>query len=133
MTDALSKMQTVGNVTMEHMEMLLNAGDPPPSRCTATRWGMTAAEVTEAMSDGELKASDFVNTPEHRYGSGHGKFPGLGRAAKKAGASWSGTFDNMRAAVTRGVQNIISAIDDTQTALGRPTMREGDCGLWKSL
>ena len=27
-TDALSKMQTKGNVTMEHMEMLLNAGIP---------------------------------------------------------------------------------------------------------
>ena len=33
-------------------------------------------------------------------------------------------FDNMGAAITRGVQSIILAIDDTQEALNRPTMRD---------
>ena len=130
-TDALSKMQTKGNVTMEHMEMLLNAGIPA-IEMYGDAVGMTAAEVTDAMSKGELKASDFVSTLNTAMAQGTAKFPALAGAAKKAGASWSGTFDNMRAAVTRGVQNIISAIDDTQTALGRPTMREGIAAFGKA-
>lgn len=130
-TDALSKMQTKGNVTMEHMEMLLNAGIPA-IEMYGDAVGMTATEVTDAMSKGELKASDFVSTLNTAMAQGTAKFPALAGAAKKAGASWSGTFDNMRAAITRGVQNIISAIDDTQTALGRPTMREGIAAFGKA-
>ena len=130
-TDALSKMQTKGNVTMEHMEMLLNAGIPA-IEMYGDAVGMTASEVTDAMSKGELKASDFVGTLNTAMAQGTAKFPALAGAAKKAGASWSGTFDNMRAAITRGVQNIISAIDDTQAALGRPTMREGIANFGKA-
>ena len=48
----------------------------------------------------------------------------LSGAAKEAGASWGATFDNMGAAITRGVQSIILSIDDTQEALNRPTMRD---------
>lgn len=111
--------------------MLLNAGIPA-IEMYGDAVGMTAAEVTDAMGKGELQASDFVSTLNTSMAQGTAKFPALAGAAKKAGASWSGTFDNMRAAVTRGVQNIISAIDDTQTALGRPTMREGIAAFGKA-
>lgn len=130
-TDALSKMQTKGNVTMEHMEMLLNAGIPA-IEMYGDAMGMTSAEVTDAMSKGELKASDFIAALNKAMETGTAKFPSLSGAAKEAGASWSGTFDNMRAAVTRGVQSIITAIDDTNEIIGRPTIREGISAFGKA-
>lgn len=122
-TDALSKMQTKGTVTMEHMEMLLNAGIPA-IEMYADAIGVTAADVTDMMSSGELSASSFINTMNLAISSGTARFPSLSGAAKEAGASWGATFDNMGAAVTRGVQSIITSIDETQEALGRPTMRD---------
>ena len=55
-TDALSKMQTKGNVTMEHMEMLLNAGIPA-IEMYADAIGVTASDVTQIMSDGVITYS----------------------------------------------------------------------------
>lgn len=86
--------------------------------------GVTAADVTDMMSSGELSASSFINTMNLAISSGTARFPSLSGAAKEAGASWGATFDNMGAAVTRGVQSIITSIDETQEALGRPTMRD---------
>lgn len=122
-TDALSKMQTRGTVTMEHMEMLLNAGIPA-IEMYADAIGVTAADVTDMMSSGELSASSFIDTMNLAISSGTARFPSLSGAAKEAGASWGATFDNMGAAVTRGVQSIITSIDETQESLGRPTMRD---------
>lgn len=122
-TDALSKMQTKGNVTMEHMEMLLNAGIPA-IEMYADAMGIAASDVTDMMSKGALSAMDFMDVMNLAIASGTTSFPSLSGAAKEAGASWSATFDNMGAAITRGVQKIILSIDNTQEALGRPTMRE---------
>lgn len=122
-TDALSKMQTKGNVTMEQMEMLLNAGIPA-IEMYADAIGVTAADVTQMMSDSKLSTADFIATLNTAIANGTSKFPSLAGAAKEAGASWSATFDNMGAAITRGVQAIIQSINETQDALGRPTMRD---------
>lgn len=122
-TDALSKMQTKGNVTMEHMEMLLNAGIPA-IELYADAMGIGTDQVTDAMSKGALSAEDFIDTLNKAFADGTKGFPALTGAAKKAGASWEGTFDNMRAAVTRGVQSILNAIDDTLRALKSTDMRD---------
>ena len=122
-TDALSKMQTKGTITMEHLEMLLNAG-VPAIEMYADAMGMTAADVTSAISASEITASGFITTMNAAIQNGTSKFPALTGAAKEAGASWGASFDNMRAAIARGVQSIIASVDETQEALGRPTMRD---------
>lgn len=108
---------------MEHLEMLLNAGIPA-IEMYADAMGVTASEVTEAISNGEITASGFITTMNSAMQSGTSAFPSLTGAAKEAGASWSASFDNMRAAIARGVQSIITSVDETQEALGRPTMRD---------
>ena len=130
-TEALSKMQTKGTVTMEHMEMLLNAGIPA-IEMYADALGITASEVTDLMGKGQLKSAEFIETLNSAMESGTSKFPALTNAAKEAGASWSGTFDNMRAAITRGTQAIITAIDETNKSMGRPTLRQGIAGFGKA-
>lgn len=81
-TDALSKMQTKGNVTMEHMEMLLNAGIPA-IEMYADAIGVTASDVTQIMSDGELSAMDFINTMNLAMTTGTSRFPSLSGAAQR--------------------------------------------------
>lgn len=123
-TAALSKMQTKGNVTMEHMNMLFDAGIPAVDMY-ASAVGISAEEVTAAMSRGELSANDFITVMNGAFVNGTTKFPSVAGAAKEAGASWAGTWDNMRAAIARGTQSIITNIDSTLTAVGAPTMRQG--------
>lgn len=129
-TDALGKMQTKGNVTMQNLQVLLQAGIPAVE-IYAEATGQMASDVTDAMAEGALASEEFIDVLGAALDNGAGKFPGISGAAKEAGASWQGTFDNMRAAITRGVQSIITSIDDTQAALGRPTMREAIASFGK--
>ena len=129
-TDALGKMQTKGNVTMQNLQVLLQAGIPAVE-IYAEATGQMASDVTDAMAEGALASEEFIDVLGAALDNGAGKFPGISGAAKDAGASWQGTFDNMRAAITRGVQSIITSIDDTQAALGRPTMREAIASFGK--
>lgn len=120
---ALGKMQTKGNVTMEHLEMLFNAGIPAVE-IYANAVGMSTEEVTAAISKGKLRTDDFISTMNQAFKTGVEGFPSIAGAAKEAGASWTGTFDNMRAAITRGTQAIITSIDSALESVGKPSTRE---------
>src|SRR5699024_11219503 len=56
--------------------------------------------------------------------NGTEKFACIQGAAKEAGASWGASFDNMKAAVARGITKIIESIDEMLTSNGLPDMRE---------
>ena len=110
-SSALQKMATKGNVTMEHLQMLLEAG-VPAIQIYASAVGKSTEEVTEQMSKGELKTDDFISAMNTAFETGTEGFPSIAGAAKDAGASWSGSIDNMNAAITRGVASILTAFDD---------------------
>lgn len=110
-SSALQKMATKGNVTMEHLQMLLEAGIPAV-QIYASAVGKSTEEVTEQMSKGELKTDDFISAMNAAFETGTAGFPSIAGAAKDAGASWSGSIDNMNAAITRGVASILTAFDD---------------------
>lgn len=129
--DALGKMQTKGNVTMEHLEMLFNA-NIPAVQIYASAVGMSTDEVTKAMSKGQLKTDDFINTLNKAFQTGVEGFPSVAGAAKEAGASWTGTFDNMKAAITRGTQAIITNIDKALESVGKPSLRESIANFGKT-
>ena len=107
---ALQKMGTKGNVTMEHLQMLLEAG-VPAIQIYANAVGMSTEEVTTQMGKGELKTSDFINVMNEAFMTGTVGFPSIAGAAKKAGASWNGSIDNMRAAITRGTASMLISFD----------------------
>ncbi len=109
-SNALQKMQTKGTVTMEHLQMLLEAGIPAV-QIYADAVGMSTDEVTAAMGRGELRTSDFIAVMNTAFSTGTSGFPAVAGAAKKAGASWSGSMDNMRAAITRGTAAILEQLD----------------------
>lgn len=107
---ALQKMGTKGNVTMEHLQMLLEAGIPA-IQIYASAVGKSTEEVTAQMSKGELKTDDFISAMNAAFETGTAGFPSIAGAAKDAGASWSGSIDNMKAAITRGVASMLTSFD----------------------
>lgn len=107
---ALQKMQTKGNVTMEHMQMLLEAGIPA-IQIYASAVGKSTEEVTDQMSKGELKTEDFIVAMNGAFKTGVAGFPAIAGAAKQAGASWQGSMDNMNAAIARGMASMLTEFD----------------------
>src|SRR5690606_30108848 len=58
-TDAIGKMLTVGKVHMDQLNRLFDAGIPAVE-LYAQATGMSAAEVQEALSKGEISAEQFI-------------------------------------------------------------------------
>jgi len=122
-TDALAKMSAKGKVSMEEMNRLTERGIPA-MQIFADATGQSVEDVAAQMQKGELKADDFITVMNEALKNGSENFAGIDGAAKEAGASWGATFDNMRAAVARGVANIITKTDEMLEQNGFPTMRE---------
>lgn len=122
-TDALSKMVTKGNVDMEQMNRLFDAGVPALD-IYADAVGISTEEVSKQISKGELSAEAFIEVMNEAFANGTDGFASIAGSAKEAGATWGATFDNMKAAAARGVTNIISSIDELLEKNGLPTMRD---------
>lgn len=86
--------------------------------------GSTAASVKADLSAGTIGTQEFQQTLTKALMEGSENFPALAGAAKEAGASWQGTFDNMRASVVRGMLSITESIDAALKDNNLPTMRE---------
>lgn len=122
-SDALAKMVAKGKVQMDTMNRLTEAGIPA-MQIYADATNQSVEEVAEAMSKGELDADHFIDVMNDALSNGTENFAGIAGAAKEAGASWGGTFDNMKAAVARGVESIITSTDEMLTSNSLPDMRE---------
>lgn len=122
-TDALAKMTAKGKVQMDTMNRLTEAGIPA-MQIFADATGKSVEEVAAQMQKGELSAEEFTDVMNKALKDGTKGFAGIEGAAKEAGASWSGSFDNMQAAVARGVTKVIESIDEMLTSNGLPDMRQ---------
>ena len=122
-TDALAKMVSKGKVEMEQLNRLTDAGIPAV-QIYADAVGRSVSEVQDDLSDGVISTQEFMDGLSDAFNNGTTRFASITDAAKQAGASWSATFDNMRAAVTRGMVSIIKSIDSGLKDAGLPEMRE---------
>ncbi|WP_052401167.1 tape measure protein [Oceanobacillus jeddahense] len=122
-TNALQNMLTKGTVGMDQLNRLFEAGIPAVD-IYAQATGRSIEDVSNALTNGEISAEDFVNTVTTAMMEGTNGVTNISGAAKEAGESWSGAFANMGAAAARGVTAIIEAIDRMLSNNGLPTMRE---------
>ncbi|WP_417088885.1 peptidoglycan DD-metalloendopeptidase family protein [Eubacterium maltosivorans] len=130
-TDALAKMRTKGKVEMDQLDRLFEAGiDAVGMYAQAT--GRSSAEVQDDLSYGRISAEEFINTVSTAMQEGTNGVLSVAGAAKEAGASWAGTFDNAVAACARGMQAIIDSIEAALAANGLPTMKESIANLGKA-
>lgn len=122
-TDALSQMVAKGKVEMDQLNRLTDAGIPA-LQIYADSVGRSVSEVQDDLSYGRISAQEFMEGLSEAFNNGTSRFASITNAAKEAGASWSATFDNMKAAVTRGMQSIIESIDSGLEKSGMPSMRD---------
>lgn len=122
-TDALAKMYSSGKVGMDQMNRLYDAGIDGVGMY-AKAVGRDTESVQKDLSSGKISAADFIDVVSEAMMEGTNGVVNISGAAKDAGASWSGSFANMRAAVTRGTTSIIQSFDDMLKAKGLPDMRE---------
>nr|WP_302470586.1 tape measure protein [Vagococcus proximus] len=122
-TDAIGKMKTKGKVDMGQLDRLFDVGiDAVGMYATAHK--MSSSEVQDALSKGTISADDFFDSVEKGMETGAGGIRKIAGAAKEAGSSWSGTFANMGAAVTRGVTTIIQNLDKGFGEAGLGSIKE---------
>lgn len=122
-THAWQQMAASGKVYTQDVNMLINAGIPAWELYSQAT-GKSVAEIQKATKDGAITAEQFQGALITAMETGAGIFPSVTGAAKEAGASWAGTFDNMKAATARGVVGIISSIDEMLGANGLPSLRD---------
>jgi len=122
-TAALAKIYTSGKVSAAHINSLTLAGIPV-YKIYADAVGQSVADVQSAFSDGEIDATEFIYILTSALQEGTDAFPSIAGAAKDAGTSWQGTFDNMHAATTRGMQGIVNSIDEALARNNLPELRE---------
>ena len=122
-TDAIAKMVAQGKVQGDQLDRLTDAGIPAV-QLFADATGQSFSDVREALSDGSISSEEFLNVLQDAMEKGTDKFATIDGAAKEAGASWKGTFDNMKAAITRGMVAIIESIDEVLQSNGLPTLKE---------
>ena len=122
-TDAIAKMVAQGKVQGDQLDRLTDAGIPAV-QLFADATGRSFSDVREALSDGSISSEEFLNVLQDAMEKGTDNFAAIDGAAKEAGASWKGTFDNMKAAITRGMVAIIESIDEVLQSNGLPTLKE---------
>ncbi|MGN7387721.1 tape measure protein [Sporosarcina sp. SAFN-015] len=120
--DALAKMYSSGKVAMDQMNRLYDAGIDGVGMY-AKAVGRDVNVVQKELSKGKIPASQFIDVVTKAMMEGTNGVTKIAGAAKEAGASWGASFDNMRAAVTRGVTDIIQTIDKMLVDNGLPDMR----------
>lgn len=129
---SLQKMAASGKVSLREVQSLTLKGIPV-MQIYAKKAGMTTEEVSKSFSDGSISATEFFEVMDEAFTTGTEGFPSLTNAAKDAGATWAGTFDNMKAAVTRGVQSIIEDIEKARAEAGKSTIKEAVADIGKSI
>lgn len=123
-TDALGKMLSKGKVEMEQLNRITDAGINAVG-IYAQATGQSVGKVQKNLTDGKISAYDFITTTSNAFENGTNGVLNISGAAKNAGETWSTTIANMKAAVTRGVVNMIESINNSLTQAGFGTILTG--------
>lgn len=130
-SDALAKMETKGTVTMDQLNRLFDAGIDAVGMY-AKVVGESSSDVQTDLSKGNISAAQFIDTVSKAMEGGTNGVQKLAGAAKEAGASWQGTFDNMRAAVSRGIVSVLESLDQSLKQANLPQIRDMIAGIGKT-
>ncbi|EHF3656222.1 tape measure protein [Listeria innocua] len=129
---ALSQMLTKGTVEMDKMNMLFDSGiDGVGIYAKAVK--RDTASVQKDLSNGKIKSIDFIDTVSKAMMEGTNGVTKIAGAAKSAGASWAGTFKNMKAAATRGFMEIVQTLDKSLVENGFQNLRDSIATMGRSL
>lgn len=122
-TFQLQQMAAKGKVNLGDLKTAMEAGIPV-LQIYADATGQSLDEVRDSISSASIDTNDFMDVMQDAFENGTANFAGIEGAAKQMGATWKGTFGNMKMATTRGVIAIINAIDEGLSNNGLLTIKE---------
>lgn len=121
--DALGKMYSKGDVDMQQLDRLTDAGINVVGMY-AKAVGESTGEVQKQLSKGIISTDQFISTVTKAMEEGADGVLKISGAAKEAGGTWATTIANMRAAGTRGLVNFIDNINKSLENAGLPNLME---------
>lgn len=119
----MQQMAAKGRANMGDLNSAVQAGIPV-YRMYAEATGQSTEDVMKALSDGQISAEEFFDVLDKVFNEGTASFPKISNAAKEAGSTWKGSFDNMKAAITRGVLSVVNSMDTLSTKITGSSIKE---------
>lgn len=119
----LNQMASKGKANLGDLKSAMEAGIPV-TQILADKWHMTGEEVQNAISDGKISSEEFMDAMSEAFANGTDKFKAIAGESKRAGDSWKGTIDNMKAATTRGVLSVVNSLDTLSTKITGSSIKE---------